>query len=178
MNRDICIKRNCRSGLLLGLLLIAPVTQPSLAQNTAVSNGVLVGQIDYRFVGHLGQTDDQERLLVWEATIVGDVTGRMKWWFANPPAIAEVAMQSGRVSFYTARWEIWADEELLLAGESAGKTVFPGGADGIWDGHGRVTEAEKRFKDLIGRRIYETGPVILGSDPPKTFTGTGAFVVL
>ena len=158
-------------------MFTAHMTQQSLAENESESDGVLVGQVEYWFVGHLGQMDSDGRLLVWEATIEGGVKGKMKWWFVNPPSIAEVTLANGRVSFYTARWEVWGDGELLLAGESAGKTVFSDDADGIWDGHGRVTEALGRFGDLIGRQIYETGPVILGSDPPKSLKGTGTFVV-
>jgi hypothetical protein len=163
--------------IVLTVLCVAHINQQSLADNQSESDSVLVGQVEYWFVGHLGQMDDKGRLLVWEATIEGELAGKMKWWFVNPPVIAEVAMAHGRVSFYTARWEVWTDGELLLAGESAGKTVFSDDADGIWDGHGRVTEAVGRFSDLIGRQIYETGPVILGSDPPKSFKGSGAFVV-
>jgi hypothetical protein len=47
----------------------------------------------------------------------------------------------------------------------------------MWDGHGRVTQAAPGFKALIGREVYETGPVMLGEDPPKTFTGTGMFLL-
>ena len=173
----IAVDAYYRRWIVLLLTLMAPMTQQSLADNEPDSDGVLVGRIDYWFVGHLGQTDGEDRLLVWEATIEGGVTGKMKWWFVNPPAIAEIALSNGRVSLYTARWEVWVDGELLLAGESAGKTVFSDDADGIWDGHGRVTEARGRFRDLIGSRIYETGPVILGSDPPRSFKGTGAFVI-
>lgn len=140
-------------------------------------DALLIGRIDYWFVGHLGQTDDEGRLLVWEATVQGDVTGEMKWWFVNPPPVDELAFADGRLSFYSARWELWTEGELQLAGHSAGKTVFANGADGIWDGHGRVTVAYGRFSQLKGRSIYETGPVLLGSEPPKSLKGTGTFVV-
>lgn len=162
---------------MLSVLFMAHMTQQTLAETQTASDQVLVGQIEYWFVGHLGQTDKKGRLLVWEATVEGAVTGKMKWWFVNPPPVSEAAVANGRVSFYTARWELWADGDLLLAGESAGKTVFSGDADGIWDGHGRVSEALGKYADLVGRRIYETGPVILGSDPPMSFSGTGAFVI-
>jgi hypothetical protein len=66
---------------------------------------------------------------------------------------------------------------LLLAGETAGKTDFRNGADGIWDGHGRVTEAYEKFQSLKGHAVYETGSVIVGSDPPKSFSGTGMFQI-
>ena len=177
MKRTMKIEACCGRWVLLTVFCMAHMTQQSLAESQSAADAVLVGQVEYWFVGHQGRTDGKGRLLVWEATIKGGVTGKMKWWFVNPPAIPEVTLASGRVSFYTARWEVWADGDLLLAGESAGKTVFSDGADGIWDGHGRVTEALGRFRDLTGRRIYETGPVILGSDPPKSFKGTGAFVV-
>ena len=177
MNRNTIIETYCVRWIALTVLFMVHMTQQSLAEDQSASDGVFVGQVDYWFVGHLGQTDSKGRLLVWEATIEGVVAGKMKWWFVNPPEIAEVAVAHGRVSFYTARWEVWGEGELLLAGESAGKTVFSEDADGMWDGHGRVTEAVGRFSDLIGRQIYETGPVILGSDPPKSFKGTGAFVV-
>ena len=163
--------------LLLITLFMAYAMQQSLAENQPEQDGILVGQIDYWFVGQLGQTDGEDRLLVWEAEIEGEVSGTMKWWFINPPVIAAVTTANGSVSYYAARWEVWTDDHLLLAGESAGKTVFVNGADGIWDGHGRVTEAAARFEHLLGRQIYETGPVIIGSDPPRSFKGTGAFVV-
>lgn len=114
---------------------------------------------------------------MWEASIEGDLQGNMKWWFVNPPPVPEIAYSDGRVSFYSARWELWADGELLLAGNSAGKTNFPGGADGMWDGHGRVTEARGEFKALKGRKVYESGPVVLGSEPPRSLSGTGMFLV-
>lgn len=137
----------------------------------------LTGEISYWFVGHRQQLDDEGRLLVWEATIEGDVKGEMKWWFSNPPPVAELAYSGGRLSFYAARWEMWVEDELVLAGESAGKTDFRDGMDGIWDGHGRVTRASGDYQALLGRTVYETGPVILGSDPPVSFTGTGLFLI-
>jgi len=139
----------------------------------------LTGQIDYQFVGHLGMTDDEGRKLIWEGTIEGDITGTMKWWFGPSPAPG-VEYLGGKVGYYAGRWEIWDLEgkKLLLAGESAGKTVTPvtpdGQLDGMWDGHGVVTEACRGFNRLRGRRIYETGPVIWA---PFPFYGTGIFVI-
>jgi hypothetical protein len=159
------------------MLFILPFARAAFAESRSEPDGLLIGEIEYWFVGHLGQTDGAGNLLVWEGTIGGMVTGDMKWWFVNPPPVPEAATAGGHVSFYVARWELWVDGDLLLAGESAGKTVFPDGADGIWDGHGRVTEAAGRFADLAGHRIYESGPVLRGSDPPRSFKGTGAFVV-
>jgi len=81
------------------------------------------------------------------------------------------------VDYYAAKWEILVDGELVLAGESAGKTVWRDGADGIWDGHGIVMEARGDFSTLKGRKTYETGPVIKGSNPPVSFSGTGMFLI-
>jgi len=140
----------------------------------------LTGQIDYSFVGHLGLTDDEGRTLIWEGTIEGDLNGTMKWWFGPAPA-PTIPYQGGRVNYYVARWEIWDSdgEKLLLAGDSAGKTVTRVDADselwddGMWDGHGVVTKASRGFNRLKGRSIYETGTVIW--DFP--YSGTGIFVI-
>jgi len=135
----------------------------------------LTGQIDYSFVGHLGLTDDEGRTLIWEGTIEGDLNGTMKWWFGPAPA-PTILYQGGKVNYYVARWEIWDSdgEKLLLAGDSAGKTVTPDDADGMWDGHGVVTKARRGFNRLKGRSTYETGPVIWD---PFPYSGTGIFVI-
>lgn len=164
------------SRLMVTLLLVIPVALAAAA-NDDKPGPALASQIEYRFVGHEQQVDDAGRLLVWTATITGDITGTMKWWFEQPAPVADQVYEGGRVSFYAARWEIFVDDKLILAGFSAGKTVLADGEDGIWDGHGVVTDAAGRFGALKGREIYETGPVILGEEPPVTFTGTGLFLV-
>lgn len=147
------------------------------AETASISEGQLTGEITYWFVGHLGQVDDKGRMLVWEAEVAGDFRGTMKWWFEDPPPSGVITYAQGRLTFYAARWEFWEDGELQLAGTSAGKTDFRGDSDGVWDGHGRVTEASGKYESLTGRSVYETGPVFLGSDPPKSFTGTGMFSI-
>ncbi len=137
----------------------------------------LRSRIDYHFVAHLGQTDDAGRTLVWEATAAGELDGTMKWWFETPPPVPETPFTGGRVTYYAARWELWQDGELAMAGESTGKTDFRDGVDGMWDGHGRVTEAHGDYAGLAGRPVYESGPVLLGDEPPVTYTGTGIFVI-
>jgi hypothetical protein len=154
-----------------------PVDQSAFAGQDALPNGKLTSQIDYWFVGHFGELDDEGRLLVWEATISGDLNGTMKWWFEMPPPVT-----NSPFSFYAGRWEIWVDGALVLAGESAGKTVFPdglvvGGADGVWDGHGVVTEANGAMSPHKGKKTYETGPVVIGDTPPVSFYGTGMLQV-
>ena len=158
------------------VLAMSPGGQSAIAEQDALPDGILTSQIDYWFVANLGQMDDEGRVLVWEATISGDLNGIMRWWFGAPPVI------NSPFSFYAGRWEIWVDGELVLAGESAGKTVFPdgmvvGGADGVWDGHGVVTEAKGKMSPLKGRKISETGPVVIGETPPVSFYGTGMFQV-
>jgi hypothetical protein len=157
------------------LLFIA--SQAALAGSDPVSGEQLTGTINYRFAGHLGQTDGKGRTLVWEAEIEGDLQGTIKWWFTNPPPSDAARYMGGRLTFYAARWELWNEEELILAGESAGKTDFRDGADGIWDGHGRVTEANGEYRSLKGRLIYESGPVVPGDDPPRSYSGTGLFLI-
>ena len=137
----------------------------------------LASEVVYQYVGHLEEVDDQGRLLVWEATIKGDVTGELKWWFVQPSPASSTPYAGGRVDYYGARWEIRVGGELVLAGKSAGKTVWADGADGIWDGHGVVTEARGDFSMLKGHKTYETGPVFKGSNPPVSFAGTGLFVI-
>lgn len=171
------INADWRLSQLLVMLSISQTAQVAFAENDAIRSERLTGRIDYSYVGHLGEMDDKGRSLVWEATIEGDLKGTIKWWFVNPPPVSEVPYADGRLTFYTARWELWVGEKLLLAGHTAGKTDFRNSADGIWDGHGRVTEADDKFRSLKGRAVYETGSVILGSDPPKSFSGTGMFQI-
>jgi hypothetical protein len=163
-------------GFAVAVVLLA-VGSMAVAVDDFAQRGQLTSQIDYRFVGHLQQWDLEGRLLVWQGSIVGDFTGEMKWWFEIPSPVSGGPFEGGRVSFYSARWEIWDGDELLLAGESAGKTVFPDGADGMWDGHGVVTEAAEGLNPLKGRKVYETGPVVVGELPPLTFSGTGMFLM-
>lgn len=158
--------------LLLAAFLAFPMTATILAEDEG--KDFLVSQIDYWFTGHLGIVDDEGRTLVWEGTIEGDVTGTMKWWFGPKPA-PNVVYLGGKVGYYTGRWEIWDGDTLLLAGESAGKTVTPEGANGMWDGHGVATEASVRFNALKGHHIYETGPVINEGFP--NIYGTGIFSI-
>jgi hypothetical protein len=137
----------------------------------------LASEIAYNFVGHHEIVDDQGRLLVWEATIEGDISGELLWWFVQPSPATSTPYAGGRIDYYGARWEIQVAGELVLAGESAGKTVWADGADGIWDGHGVVTEALGDFSMLKGHKTYETGPVFKGSNPPVSYSGKGLFVI-
>jgi hypothetical protein len=149
----------------------------AFADDGGVRRGTRTSEINYWFVGDQGEWDEEGRLLVWAGTISGDINGEMKWWFVMPSPVTGGPFVGGEVAYYSARWEIWDGEELLLAGGSAGKTVFPAGADGMWDGHGIVTEAGKGFNSLKGSKVYETGPVIIGPNPPFSYAGTGMFLI-
>ncbi len=138
---------------------------------------LLIGALDLTYVGHLRKTDHDGRILVWDGSIGGDFGGKINWWFIDPPPATSPAYNHGEVAYYKARWEIRVGDKLILAGESAGKTVTPDQSDGIWDGHGIVTEANGEFAQFKGYRVYETGPVIYGSDPPVSLTGTGMFQI-
>ncbi len=174
-------KMKIKAGLkLTPVLLVLSMTLAgaiAFADDAAVPSARLTGALDLTYVGHLEQMDDDGRLLVWEGSVGGDFAGEIKWWFVIPSPVSSSTYMGGEVNYYAARWEIRVDGELVLAGESAGKTVWPDGADGMWDGHGVVTEASGEFNALRGRKVYETGPVIKGSNPPVSFSSTGMFVI-
>jgi hypothetical protein len=148
---------------------------PELSQSDQVTNTLakepLQCTIVYLFVGHLEIFDAEGRLLVWDGEIHGDIEGQILWWFvlgAGPPIPEE-----GHVKFYEARWEIWDGDDLLLAGNSAGKTAMPPGKDGIWRGNGIVTEVSAGFEDWEGRHTHEGGNVNFVS--PISGSGEGIF---
>jgi hypothetical protein len=149
----------------------------AFADDDAVINGPLTCRIEYWSVGHLGERDDDGWLLAWKANVTGDLNGELRYWFPETPPAPEGKYAGGEVGYYLARWELWDDEALILAGESAGKTVIPDGEDGIWDGHGIVMKTSGDLSPLMGHRIYETGTVILPSDPAAQSTGSGMFLI-
>ncbi len=137
------------------LLVLGTVLADDGAQKPAPS---LICAIDYEFVGHLQQIpddlDEEGRLLVWDGEIHGDIEGRILWWFDLTGSL-----ETGKVSHYVARWEIYVADNLVLAGDSCGTTASPPKKDGIWRGEGIVTEAYGEFEDWIGRHSYEGGNV-------------------
>ena len=116
MVKEMRIHSIQRLVLLLAILSVAWNLQAATAEDKVIPDERLTGKIDYWCVGHLQQTDDAGRVLVWEATIEGDLEGKMKWWFISPPPVSPVSHTGGQTSFYAARWEIWIDDELALAG--------------------------------------------------------------
>lgn len=162
--------------MLLALVFILP-GPTVVADDHAAPRGPLTSQIEYWSVSELEERDEEGWLLAWKANVSGDLTGEMRWWFPETPPAPEGTYAGGEIGYYLARWEFWDGDELILAGESAGKTVIPVGEDGIWDGHGIVMEANGDLSSLKGRKTYETGIVVMPADPEVNSTGSGMFVI-
>ena len=158
----------------LASVIIPTTTRAKDTDSASREKALLTCQIDYELVVHLGKTDDVGRVLVWEGNIKGDIIGTVKWWFGAKPNKGGTIV-GGKIAYYSARWEIWNGDTLILAGDSAGKTVTLGDADGIWDGNGIVTETCKKFAALKGGHIYESGSVVKGTDP--ALSGSGIFTI-
>jgi hypothetical protein len=165
------------SSHLITLLFMMPFVPTALADDDVDLSGPLTCRIQYWSVGHLGERNDEGWLLAWKATVRGDLTGELRYWFPESPPVPDGTYAGGEVGYYLARWELWDKDELILAGKSAGKTVIPDGEDGIWDGHGIVLETKSDLNSLKGRKIYETGTVILPSDPAVPSSGSGMFLI-
>ena len=149
--------------LVFGTVLADPAAKP--AKKPAPS---LRGTTEYDFVGHLGITDTEGRLLCWEGTISGDIEGVMLWWFDM-----DYFVITGQVSHWVDRWEIWDGDVLLLAGDEAGTTTAPPGKDGVWRGNGIVTDASEGLEDWIGRPMHDGGNVTWDEEGnPKDGEGT------
>jgi hypothetical protein len=159
-----------RKRLFIALILILMLVPTFIAQANKPAPA-LKCTIEYSYVGHLEEFDDEGRLQVWEGTISGDIEGSTKWWFVlggGPPNMPD----SSKASHYEARWEIFdLAGNLVLAGDSSGVTASPPDKDGIWNGHGKVTEAYGEFEDWIGRQTHEAGSVIW----VFPFSGSGTF---
>jgi hypothetical protein len=162
---------------LIALLFTLPIGTTTLADDHAEVSGPLTLQIEYWAVYEAQERDDEGWLLAWKAKASGDLTGEMRWWFPKTPPAPDSIYSHGEIGYYLARWELWVDEELVLAGESAGKTLIPEGEDGIWDGYGIVTKTNAAMSSLKGGRTYETGTVINPKDRSAQSTGTGMFVI-
>jgi hypothetical protein len=173
------MKINSAWGLTTVILLLSVTLAGSMAfaEDANLPDLPLNGALDLTYIGHLEKTDDDGMLLEWEGSIGGDFAGKIRWWFFEPSPVVTSTYKGGKVDYYKARWEIWVDGKLALSGRSAGKTVTPNQSDGIWDGHGIVTEAYGAFAGVKGHKIYETGIVFFGSNPPISFTCTGMFQI-
>lgn len=136
---------------------------------------------DFSLLWDLGIFDDEGRLLVWKGSTKGHVEGYVVWWF-DMPFKEQLIHEDFTVSFYSGKWEIYdsdpfpsdgsggvvanPDAKILLAGISAGETLYPTdppNSDGIWDGQGIVTETSAEYRQWKGCVMYEGGPVVLSS---------------
>ncbi len=135
--------------LALALLLVLGTVLADDAEKPAPT---LTCTTEYWFVGHLGETDGEGRLLAWEGTISGDIEGVQKCWMG--PMVS-----TGQVGHYVYRGEIWnADEtELLMVGDEEGTTTVRHGKNSVFRANGIVTEASPEFEQWIGRQIHEDG---------------------
>jgi hypothetical protein len=141
----------------------------ALAENTTPP---LTCTTEYNFVGHLGEFDDEGRLLGWVGTISGDIEGVIKWWVAIP------FKKTGQASHVVQRWKIWDEDEevLLLAGEDKGGTTTCHQRNTSWRANGIVTEASEEFEDYIGSQMHESGNIAWAA-PGLPDHGTGKFRV-
>lgn len=164
------------STLLMALVVAACAAEPPHSASRAPAEPLL-SQIEYRFAGDRGEVDAGGWTLVWTATMEGDLSAEARWYFPEPSPIPVVAIEGGDIAYYEARWEVRVEDRMILAGWSAGKTVTMDGEDGIWDGHGVVTEASDAYQAYVGRHTFETGPVILGDEPAAIPRGRGLFAI-
>ena len=138
----------------------------------------LTGTTDYDFVGHLGEFDEEIRLLVWKGTISGDIEGVIQWWMEVP------FTTTGQASHFVGRWEIWDidpvlypdDAVLLLAGDEEGTTTVRHGKNSVWRANGIVTDVSAGLEDWIGCDVHEDGNFTWAA-PGLPDHGTGTFRV-
>jgi hypothetical protein len=108
---------------------------------------------EYFFVGLLGITDAQGRLLAWEGPISGDINGVIQWWMDGATMV-----YTGQASHYEDRFVILNDAgEFLLAGDEAGSTTARHGKNSNWRTNGIVTDAAPDYEDWIGRMNHCEG---------------------
>ena len=165
MKKSICLL------LTLSVILVLVSAGMAAAKKPAPS---LEGITAYIYVGYLEKFDSEDRWLVWEGSISGDIEGVIQWW------IGEITTTGG-VSHYDDRCVILGEnDELLLAGEESGSTTTRGGQDKIWRTNGVVTDASDQFEGWIGRQTHADGNVeLLEIDTPDGPIlipgGTGTF---
>jgi hypothetical protein len=152
-------------------------TVPPDRSETQLPPPPLYSEIGYTYVGDRGETDEDGWALVWTATVEGDVSGEARWYFVEPNPIADLEVSNGSYAYYESRWQILVGGQVIMSGRSAGKTVTTADQDGVWDGHGVVTDASDAYRAYVGRPTYETGPVIFGDDPPQTMWGRGILAI-
>ena len=136
----------------------------ALAKNTTPP---LTCTTEYNFVGHLGEFDEEVRLLAWEGPISGDINGVIQWWMVLP------FKETGQASHYIERWKILdGDGEVLLVGDEKGTTTICHGKNTTWRANGIVIDASKEYEHYIGSQTHNSGDVIWAAlDVPSHGTG-------
>ncbi len=139
--------------LMLGTLLLLFSLSLGMVQ-TAQAKNPLNCTIEYWFVGHLGISDDDGRLLAWNGTVSGDINGEIFWWMyildKKCPQVTHFADDI---------WEILDSEtgEPLLRGDEHGTTTIRHGKNSVWRSNGVVTEAYGDFAIWLGRNAHISG---------------------
>jgi len=173
-------KRNLFISISLILCLILILSAPLTAEQTNKAP-MRVVTYDLHLLFQLGIMNESGQLLVWTGKIKGHINGYAAWWFDMPfqdPLIHDDFV----VDFYSGRWEVYdsdpyptdglggvvfnPDANLLLAGLSAGETLYPtdpADSDGIWDGDGIVTETCNVYRAWRGCVMHESGPVVMSN---------------
>ena len=108
---------------------------------------------DYYFVGHLGEFDDDGRLLCWKGTVSGDINGEINWWMYI------LDRTSTQVTHFAGdRWYIFdSDDNLLLSGDEHGTTTVRHGKNSVWRSNGIVLEAYGDYAIWLGRNVHMGG---------------------
>ncbi|MCG6915844.1 hypothetical protein LJE86_18220 [bacterium BMS3Abin03] len=109
---------------------------------------------EYFFMGALGITDDDGRLLGWEGPIHGDIEGIIQWWMDGTTMV-----YTGQASHYVDRYVIWNEDktEKLLVGDEAGSTTARLMKNSNWRTNGTVTEAYGDFENWLGGNNHAAG---------------------
>ncbi len=138
--------------VLLGMLVLLCVLSLGMVQ-TAQAKKPLYCTTDYYFVGHLGITDDDGRLLAWIGTVSGDINGEIYWYmFILDRTSTQVT------HFANDRWYIFdSDDNLLLSGDEKGTTTVRHGKNSVWRSNGQVLYTNEEFEIWMGRSVHMGG---------------------
>ena len=162
-----------RKKLFIVLMLILMLVPLSVA---SAEGEALRFETTYNFVGHLGHTDGECRLLVWQGEVFvhggEDPVGTAEWWMFFPGGV-----DTGNVNHWEdAIWKIYLDDGGYIQGKEWGSTTrIPGGERANWRANGIVEVATGGPGDgygyLVGRPMHDGGKVIF---PTGEFpSGTG-----
>jgi hypothetical protein len=138
----------------VGVVLLSFVFLLALVPVMTQAKNPLNATTYYEFVGHLGITDDDGRLLCWEGTVSGDINGEIYWYMyildKNCPQVTHFADD---------RWYIFDSDtgELLLKGDEKGTTTIRHGKNSVWRANGIVLEANEDFAYWLGRHVHMGG---------------------